>query len=217
MIKGEFYDRYPRALFRISAMRGVAMSTGAPIPPNPAYQNVPPPYPPPYPPPPANSGNTVLKIVLIVIGVFVLLGVIAAGIVGYGMYKVSKAMHRNANGDISMSTATGTITTGKSANISEADLGTPIYPGASGTDAGSMNMKTPTGSMVTAVFTSSDSSDKIVAFYKEKLGDQVSIVQTHNGTMLSAGDKDRDSVMVTINPEGNNSKIVILHVIKKKV
>jgi hypothetical protein len=144
------------------------MSTGVPLPPNPAYQNV--------PPAPANSSNTVLKIVLIVIGVIVLFGVIIAGIIGFGVYKMSKSVQ---------------ITTGHSA-MSAAELGTVPYPGAS-TGDGSMNMKLPNGSMVTSVFTSSDSSDKIVAFYKEKLGDQASVVQTGNGTMLSAGEKDKNS------------------------
>ena len=166
------------------------MSTGVPLPPNPAYQNI--------PPAPASSGNTV-KIVLIVIGVIALFGVLAAGIIGFGVYKVSKSVQ---------------ISTGHS-TMSAAELGTVPYPGASTSD-GSMNMKLPNGSMVTSVFTSSDSADKIVAFYKEKLGDQASVVQTGNGTMLSAGEKDKNSVMVTVTPEGNNSKIVIIHVTETK-
>lgn len=184
------------------------MSTGAPLPPSPAYQNV--------PPPPASSSNTVLKIVLIVVGVFVLLGIIVAGVLGFTAYKMSRSIRRNSNGDVSISTSNGSITTGRSANISAADLGTVLYPGASSSNEGSMNMKTPNGSMVTSVFTSSDSSDKVVAFYKEKLGDQASIVQTGNGTMLSAGEKDKDNVMVTITPEDGKSKIVIIHVTQTK-
>lgn len=188
------------------------MSAGAPIPPNPGYQNVPG-----MPPPqPASSSNTVLKIVLIVIGVIVLLCVLVAGVIGYSAYKVSKSFHKDRNGNVSISTPDGTITTGKSATITAADLGTDPYPGAATTTQGSMNMKTPTGSMVTAVYTSSDSSDKIVAFYKERFGDQSSIVQTGNGTMLSSGGNDKDKVMVTITPEGNNSKIVIIHVTNTK-
>ena len=84
--------------------------------------------------------------------------------------------------------------------------------GAIHTNDGSMNMKTPTGSMVTSVFTSSDPVDKIVDFYKSKLGDQASIVQTGNGTMLSGGEKDKNSVMITITPQANLSKIVIIHI-----
>jgi hypothetical protein len=162
-------------------------------PPNTAYQNV--------PPPPASSSNTVLKIVLIVIGVFVLFGVIAAGVIGFGVYKMSKSVQ---------------ITTGQSANMSAAELGTAVYPGALSTNDGSMNMKLPNGSMVTSVFTSTDSSDKVIAFYKEKLGDQATVVQTSNGTMLSAGEKDKNSVMITVTPEGSSSKIVIIHVTETK-
>jgi hypothetical protein len=178
------------------------MSAGAPIPPNP-YQNV--------PPPPTTSGNTVLKIVLTVVGVFVLLGVVVAGVIGIGVYKVAKSVHKDSSGNVSISTPGGSITTGQSANVTAADLGVDLYPGAT-TGEGSMNMKTPNGSMVTAVYLSPDASDKIVAFYKEKLGDQASIVQTSNGTVLSAGQKDRDNVVITITTEGNSSKIAIVHV-----
>jgi hypothetical protein len=180
------------------------MSAGVPTPPNPAYPNYP-------PPPPPNSSNTVLKIVLIVVGVIVVFGCVVAGVIGYGVYKVSRAVHKNSNGDVSIALPTGTISTGKSANLSAADLGVDPYPGASSTTQGSMNMKTPTGSMVTAVYTSSDSPDKIIAFYKDKLGAQASIIQTGNGTMLSTGQNDKEKVMVTVTPQDGVSKIVILH------
>ena len=183
------------------------MSAGAPIPPNPAYPNT--------PPPPMTSGNTVLKIVLIVIAVFVLLGVVVAGVIGVSVYKIAKGAHKDGNGNVSISTPGGTITTGQSANVSAADLGIDLYPGAT-TSEGSMNMKTPNGSMVTAVYLSPDPADKIVTFYKEKLGDQASIVQTSNGTVLSAGEKDRNNVVITITPEGTSSKIAIVHVTNTK-
>jgi hypothetical protein len=182
------------------------MSAGVPIPPNPAYPSV--------PPPPTTSGNTVLKIVLIVVGAFVLLGVIVAGVIGVGVYKMAKSVHKDSNGNVSISTPGGTVTAGQSA-ISAADLGIDPYPGAT-TGEGSMNMKTPSGSIVTAVYLSSDPSEKIVAFYKEKLGDQASIVQTSNGTVLSTAEKGKDNVVVTITPEGKASKIAIVHVTNTK-
>jgi hypothetical protein len=184
------------------------VSAGVPIPPNPAYQNVPPPQ-------PGTSGNTVLKIVLIVVGVFVAFGIIVAGIIGFGVYRVAKGAHKDSNGNVSISTPSGTITTGASTNVSEADLGTALYPGAV-SGQGSMNMKMPTGSMVTAVYTSTDPTDKIVAFYKEKLGDQASVVQSTNGTVLSSGEKDKDNIVITITPEGSSSKIAIIHITNSK-
>jgi hypothetical protein len=183
------------------------MSTGAPMPPNPQYPNI--------PPPPTTSGNTVLKIVLIVVGVLFLLGVIIAGVIGIGVYKLAKSAHKDSSGNVSISTPGGTITAGQHTNLTAADLGVDLYPGAT-TGEGSMNMKTPNGSMVTAVYLSPDPAEKIVAFYKEKLGDQASIVQTSNGTVLSAGDKDRNNVVITITPQGNSSKIAIVHVTNTK-
>jgi hypothetical protein len=177
------------------------------MPPNPGYQRV--------PPPPATSGNTVVKIVLIVVGALVLLGVIVAGVIGIGVYRLTKNAHSNSQGGVSLSTPNGTITTGKSANVSAADLGTDPYPGAT-SDEGSMSMKMPTGSMVTAVYRSTDSPDKVVAFYKEKLGENASIVQNNNGTVLSAGEKDKDNIVVTITPESNGTKIAIIHVTNSK-
>jgi hypothetical protein len=179
------------------------MSAGAPMPPNPAYQNV--------PPPPVTSGNNVVKIVLIVIGALVLLCVIVAGVIGIGVYRLTKNVHTNSDGGVSLSTPNGTITTGKSVNVSAADLGTDPYPGANASE-GSMNMKTPNGAMITAVYTSTDSSDQVVAFYREKLGENASIVQSSNGTVISAGEKDRDNVVVTITPESIGTKIAIIHV-----
>ena len=79
-----------------------------------------------------------------------------------------------------------------------------------------MKMKTPEGTMVTAVYLSSDPPDKVIAFYKERLGDKASIVQTSNGTVLSEGEKDRDHIVITITPQGNSTKIAIVHVTSTK-
>jgi hypothetical protein len=177
------------------------------MPPNPPYPNI--------PPPPTTSGNTVLKIVLIVIAAVVLIGAIVAAAIGIGVYKIAKSAHKDSSGDVSITTPGGTITAGQNNNLSAADLGVDLYPAVT-SGQGSMNMKTPEGSMVTAVYLSSDPPDKIVAFYKERLGDKASVVQTSNGTVLSAGEKDRDNIVITITPQGNATKIAIVHVTSNK-
>lgn len=192
------------------------MSAGPPnppIPPNPGYQNYPPPQYPPQRPP--SSSNTVLKVVLIVIGVFVVLGVLVAGVIGFVGYRVAKSAHQNADGSVSFSTPNGSITTGKSLNISAADLGTDPYPGAT-SSAGSMNMKTSSGSVVTAVYTTPDPADKVVAFYKEKLGDQASVVHTNHGTTLTSGEREKNQLTIAITPQRDLTKIAIVHVTSNK-
>jgi hypothetical protein len=149
------------------------------------------------------------------LGVFVVLGVLVAGVIGFVGYRVAKSAHQNADGSVSFSTPNGTITTGKSANISAADLGTEPYPGATNS-VGSMNMKTSSGSMVTAVYTSPDPADKIVAFYKEKLGDEASVVQTGHGTTLTAGERDKNQITISLSPQGDLTKIAIIHITSTK-
>jgi hypothetical protein len=189
------------------------MSTNPPIPPRPPYP--PPPYQGVPPPRPAGSSNTVLKIVLIVVGVFVALGILVAGVIGFVGYRVAKSAHHNSDGSVSFSTPNGTVTTGKSLNLSAEDLGTDPYPGAA-SSVGSMNMKTANGSMVTAVYTTPDPADKVVAFYKEKLGGQASIVQTSHGTAITSGEKDKNQVNISISPQGDLTKIAIMHITQNK-
>lgn len=191
------------------------MSAGAPIPPIPPR----PPYPnQPYqgfPPPPTRSNNTALKVVLIVVGVFVALGILVACVIGFVGYRVAKTAHHNSDGSVSFSTPNGTVTTGKSLTLSAEDLGTDPYPGAA-SSVGSMNMKTSSGSMVTAVYTTSDPADKVVAFYKEKLGDQASVVQTHHGTTLTSGEREKNQITISITPQGDLTKIAIIHLTQNK-
>ena len=80
-----------------------------------------------------------------------------------------------------------------------------------------MNLKTPQGSMVTAIYTTTDSAAQVVDFYKGKLGDQASTVETGNGTMLTnASNNDETSkLVITVTPEGGSTKIAIVHTTKK--
>ncbi len=169
-----------------------------------------------YPPAPSNvyappkPGNTVLKIVLIVVGVFVLLGVLVAAVIGFGAYKLSKAVNLHKDGGVRISTPGGDITAGDSVSVSIADLGLPDYPGAH-RSAGGMRMKTPSGSLMTATFTMADSVEDVVGFYKGKMGEAASVVETGSGTMLTGGGSGHEKKVVTITRDGNHTKIAIVH------
>ncbi len=78
-------------------------------------------------------------------------------------------VHKNSNGDVTINTPGGAITSGSASTISESDLGVALYPGATRGE-GSMNMHTPFGSLISAVFLTSDSPTQVVDFYKSKLG-----------------------------------------------
>jgi hypothetical protein len=186
----------------------------------PAY--VAPTPPPAYPPaaaPPSGGGSSALKIILIIVGVIVLIGIIGVSVVGYGAYRLAHAVHENIHvdsktGDVDI--AGSSFSTNSSSTLSAADLGVDIYPGAVKGE-GSMNLKTPQGSMITAIYTTKDPVAQVVDFYKGKLGDQASTVETGNGTMLTnaSNNDDTSKLVITVTPEGGSTKIAIVHTTKK--
>jgi len=219
---------------------GTPIAAAAPAPPTPpAYVQPPAGYPQPtatgapagYPPPagypaqPAKSGGA-LKIVLIVIAVVVGLGVIAGGFVMYGIYSVAHAVkgsiHTDSKGDTTITSAAGSFSAGKNVDVSEADLGVPLYPGASRGEGG-MHMTLPTGSMVSAIYVTSDPPSAVVAFYKGKLGENESDIDTDTGSIMSAskdGPTGKDGTVITIGAgSGNNNgktQISITHTVSTK-
>ncbi len=70
--------------------------------------------------------------------------------------------------------------------------------------------------MVTAVFTTTDSVEKVVDFYKDKLGANPSVVQSPTGAVLSSSDNDKQGVMVTVGKDGGSggTSITILRTTK---
>jgi len=144
-----------------------------------------------YPPP--KKGPSAVKIVLIIVGILVGIGLIGAGILGYFAYKVAQS---------SIS----------SQPVTESDLGVAIYPGAK-QDKESLRMAIAGKSVVTGAFLTSDSKDQVIAFYQSKLGPDA---QTR-----TAGDRETlflkmgvgESVSVTVRPNRFNGKteIVITH------
>jgi hypothetical protein len=201
-----------------------AGTTSAAVPPQ-AYAPVAPPYqptpqyqaaPPPYPTAAQSSGgNSAVKIILIIVGVFVGLGILGACIFAFTVWRVAHSIHVSGdNGQVTVNTPGGKITTNQSETFTSSELGTDIYPGAQ-SGHGSMKMDLPTGSMVTGVFVTGDSKDQVVSFYKSKFGSGASVYDTANGALLTLVRGQQESVMVTVT--GNSSqddgktRIAIVH------
>ncbi len=174
------------------------------------------------PPPPAytpvgtpqqTSGNSAVKIILIIVAVFVGLGILSVCGIMFGIYRVSKAVHVTNNGSaVEPTTPGGTFSAGDTA-VSPSDLGIDLYPGAN-QQKGAVRISTPKGSTVTAVFETGDSLDKVLSWYKDKLGSGASVYQSDKSAVLTlADDTKKTSVMVTISNEDNDgkTKIAIMH------
>ena len=172
--------------------------------------------------PPVKSGSSALKIILIVVAIFVGLGVLAVGTIGYGIWRVAHRLGVSTNGDQVSVTAPdgkGTLSFNTGEAPSESELGTAIYPGAEAIKGG-MKMKLPTGSMVTGVFITSDSRDQVVDFYKSKFGDDVSVSDAGDGAVLTLKKGEQESVIVTVTPKTSEhdgkTKIAIVHMTSNK-
>jgi hypothetical protein len=171
-------------------------------------------------PAPAKTGPSALKIILIVVLVFVGLGILGLGAVSYMVWRVAHAVHVSGpNGEVTMSTPSGTITANPTETYSAADLGTDIYPGAV-TGKGGMKMSMPTGSSVTAVFTTSDPKEQVVSFYKSRFGSDATVMDFGSTAILTVkkGSQETVTVTVTANASGNNGKtqIAVSHTIVTK-
>jgi len=178
------------------------------------------PAPVPPAPAPAKTGPSALKIILIVVLVFVGLGILGAGAVGFMIWRVAHSVHVSGpNGQYTVSTPGGTITANPNQSYTAADLGTDVYPGAESRNGG-MKMSMPTGSSVTAIFTTPDSKDQVVGFYKGKFGSDATVLDMGTVAILTVKKSDQESVTVTVtansSQNGGKTQISISHTIVNK-
>lgn len=190
--------------------------------------------PPPYAPAVQQRSGGAVKVILIIVGAFVGLGILCVALVMFGLWRVSRHVHVGNNGDVSISTPQGTLSTsgdengtvkistpqgtltaGGAAKVSASDLGIDIYPGATRHEGG-MQISTGKGSTVSAVFSTDDPMDKVVSFYKDKMGQGISAFENEQGAILTMNsDDNKSSVVVTISADTDatdgHTKIAIMH------
>jgi hypothetical protein len=120
-------------------------------------------------PPPSSGTSSALKIILVVVGAIVLLGVLGLVTVGVVVHKMVRNSHVTQNGEhVKVETPFGTVESSKDPEQAAKELGIDIYPGAQVQKNGAAS--TTFGGMhtVTASFESSDSVDNVCTFYKAK-------------------------------------------------
>jgi hypothetical protein len=137
-----------------------------------------PPQPPaaPAPPAPPKSSSHVVAIVLLSLAVIVLACVMAVWI---GLRFLSRGVQVHVEDQsgkqVSIKTPFGGIEVNKHVAVTEADLGLPIYPGATAIkDDGSANVDVHLGDAASVhvsagKFETPDSLDKVTAYYREHL------------------------------------------------
>ena len=167
----------------------------------------------------AAPSSGALKIVLIIVGVIVGLGMLSAVAVMFGIWRISKHVHVDQSGGVTISTPGGKFSTGgtSTAHLTQREVGAPIYPGAVAEEGG-FKLGAESGSMATYVFKTSDSVAQVMAFYRDKFGPKSSVIETPQGGIVTAAKSDNEGIMVTIGRDEGEDKtsIAITHTTSTK-
>lgn len=137
---------------------------------------------------------------------------------------IEKSIEADGGGDASVDMSNGqvNITTDQGAvNItangggslpSDFPADVPLYPGAKIT--GTMSSSGPDGAGVVVNFETTDSADKIAAFYKEKLGGSFKTAAEMNMggqlTLAFVSADEKRTVSVSANPTGSGSAVMLI-------
>ncbi len=179
---------------------------------------------PPRPPsPPQSPGN---RSHFVVIALLVLALIIVAGGIGVlvGLRFLSSAVHINVDQggggkkQVSIKTPLGSLEVNPEVN--EASLGLPIYPGATPLkdhDSATVNLDIAGKAKLRVLagkFESPDSLDKVVAFYHERLGDQVTSFKEKNeeGKTVFEIKHDKQTKVVALKSNGDKTVIELVRV-----
>ncbi len=138
---------------------------------------------------------------------------LVVGVIGYGFWRISRTVHKSANGQYTVSTPGGAITASTAQPVTASELGIAIYPGAT-QGKGTLHMTVAGKSMVTANFLTSDSPDKVMAFYKDQAGPNAEVMTTDTGGYINVNNGS-DSITITVvqqaNQNNGETQITIVH------
>lgn len=168
------------------------------------------------PGPPASKGsNSALKIILIIVGAFVLICILGMVTCGVIFHRIAKSARVSQKGDnVKVETPFGSMETTNDPQKVAEKLGVDIYPGAQAQKAGTAAVSFGSLHSVTAIFDSSDSVQKICDFYRERFPGANVTSSDNNRCSIISGDKG-NSTTITVEPNGDNSRLTIVRLTTK--
>jgi uncharacterized OB-fold protein len=166
-------------------------------------------------PPPSKGGSNALKIILIVVAVIVGIGILGMVTCGVVVRRALKNSHVSQQGDnVKAETPFGTFETSKDPEKVAKDLRVDLYPGAEMQKDASTSVTMGSIHTVTAVLVSSDSIDKVCAFYKEKFPGATVTSSDQNRCTLVSNDQ-KNMITINIEPDGDSTRLQITNVSRK--
>ena len=164
------------------------------------------------PAPAQGGGSGVLKVILIVVGVFVILGVLAVSTVAFIGWRVARNLHVKQEGNhVKVETPFGSMETPKDPADIARDLGVDVYPGAQPQKNGAATVTFGGIHTASATFESSDSVDQVSSFYKAKFPNAMVTTSDQNRCTIIQQDQ-KNMTTINIQAENGQTKIQITHV-----
>jgi hypothetical protein len=167
--------------------------------------------------PKASSGSPVVKIILIVLAVLILFGVLSAGACVYFVYRTKQRINqfqKQVTATFPMPTATPGVPGQSSAptpgslpqglpqdSAAQIDPASLLYPGATAKEGASLAM----GGIQVQQYVTDDPMDKVLSFYKDKLGAKAMVQESDGHAVVQVGGTN-GLVSISINRDAPSGK-----------
>ena len=158
------------------------------------------------------SQGSALKVILIVVGVLVVLGILGVASVGFFAWRVARHTHIRQQGDnVKVETPFGTVENTNDPQDATRNLGVDVYPGARLLKEGTASASFGGVHSVSVNMESDDSIDKVSAFYKSKFPNAMVNSSDSNQSTIIANDH-KNLITINIRADGDRTKIQITNV-----
>jgi|SRR5277367_4162880 len=161
------------------------------------------------------QGSSALKVILILVGGIVVLGILGIGTLTFVIRRIAHRSHiDNTNGNVKVETPFGTVQSTNNPDEAARNLGIDSYPGArvlTGNTATIGGMHT-----VTAEFESDDPPEKVMAFYTSRFPSANVATKDQNRYTIVSTDK-KNLITINIEPQGSKTRIKVANVSGKNL
>ena len=159
-----------------------------------------------------SQGGSALKVVLIVVGVIVLIGILGVASISFVAWRVARHTHVRQEGDnVRVETPFGTVESTKDPQQAARNLGVDLYPGAKVLKDGAASASFGGVHTVSVNMETDDSVDKVTAFYKSKFPNAMVSTSSTNESSIVSNDR-KNVITINIRAEGDRTKISITNV-----